>query len=108
MEEHTLAAAKTVTPNVVVILSLVAALFPTVAYAEPTLSGLYFPLLWLVVVVGAVLFAMVPLLIKKLIRPRRAGWVFWLVSIVLGLLFLIFLGPIVVGLGSIFITGRTM
>ena len=51
---------------------------------------------------------MLPFLIKRLIKLRRAGWVFWVLSIVLALLFVIFLGPIIIGVGSIFITGRTM
>jgi len=87
---------------------LAGALLPTVAYAEPRPSLAHMPVLWLVAAVGALLFALIPFLIKKLIGSHGTRWAFWVVSVGLGILFLIFIGPIIVGLGSILITGRTM
>jgi hypothetical protein len=66
------------------------------------------PVLWLVAVIGAVLLAMVPLLLRKLIKPRRGAWAFWAAAALLALLFLVFIAPIIVAIGSILITGRTM
>ena len=81
---------------------------PTLAYAEPRPSGSHLPLLWLIVLAGAALAAMVPVLIKRYTKADRPGWMFWVASIVLAILFLIFVGPLIIGLGSILITGRTM
>ena len=94
--------------KVFVLPAIVSALFPAAAHGEPGLSGAYVPLLWLVVFVGAGICATVPLLVKRLVWPQGAGWVFWVASLVIGLLFLLFAGPVIVALGSIFITGRTM
>ncbi len=90
------------------LLFLVALLSPSVAYAEPRASMSHMPVLWLVVIIGAVLFAMVPLLLRKLIKPRRGAWAFWVAAALLALLFLVFIAPIIVAIGSILITGRTM
>lgn len=68
----------------------------------------HLPWLWSGVVAVALLLAMVPLLVQKLVKPRRPAWVFWLVAALVALLFLIFIGPVLVALGSILITGRTM
>ena len=91
-----------------ILLSLVVLLFPAVAHAEPSPSMSHIPLLWLAVTVAATLLAMVPLLIRKLLKPRRAAWAFWVASALLAVLFLVFIGPVIVGMGSILITGRTM
>lgn len=87
---------------------LIWALFPDVARAEPSPSMSHIPFLWLCVFVVAFLVASVPLLVRKFIRPRGPGWAYWVAAALMWLLFLIFMGPIIVGLGSIVITGRTM
>ncbi|MFC1736436.1 hypothetical protein ACFL1X_09970 [Candidatus Hydrogenedentota bacterium] len=88
--------------------SLVVLLCPVAAHAEPGASTSHIPMLWSVAVVGAVLSAMVPLLIWKIVKPRRAAWTYWLAAALIALLFLLFIGPVIVALGSILITGRTM
>jgi hypothetical protein len=68
----------------------------------------HIPVLWLVVTVAALLLATVPLLIRRLLKPRRAVWAFWVAAVLVAILFLVFIGPVIVGPGSILITGRTM
>jgi hypothetical protein len=91
-----------------VLVFLAAAWLPTVAYAEPTAWSLRIPLLWLIALAAAVLLAMVPLLVGKVVRFPRRKWAFWLIFVALALLLLVLVGPIIVAVGSIFITGRTM
>jgi hypothetical protein len=51
---------------------------------------------------------MLPLVIGKAVKTPGIPRVYWVASVVLALLFLLFAGPIIVILGSILITGRTM
>ena len=99
---------KTSAYRTLAVLFLIWLLSPAVAHAGPSPSMSHIPVLWLFVVVAALLMAMVPLLIRNLVKPRRAAWPFWLAAPLLALLFLIFIGPIIVALGSMIITGRTM
>jgi hypothetical protein len=88
--------------------ALLLSLMPATAVAEPGASGPHTPIMWLAAAAGAVLAGSLPLIIRKFTSPKRAAWPYWLVSVILALLFLIFAGPIIVAIGSILITGRTM
>jgi hypothetical protein len=79
-----------------------------VAYAEPGVSTAHVPWLWFGAVIGALLVGMLPLVIGKAVKTPGIPRVYWVASVVLALLFLLFAGPIIVILGSILITGRTM
>jgi len=89
-------------------LAAAAALLPGAAHAEPAPSCAYLPLLWGVALAGAAVAAALPLLVMRLVRPRRYAWAFRVAALLLGLLFLLLAGPIVVAVGSLFLTGRTM
>ncbi len=84
-------------------------LAPTAAYAEPRPSGAHLPLLRLgLVVISLGLCVLVWRLLRRWIGKRRHAWVYWLIAAVLALLVLAFLGPLVMAVGSIVLTGRTM
>ncbi|MBI4557499.1 MAG: hypothetical protein HY706_07950 [Candidatus Hydrogenedentes bacterium] len=78
------------------------------AYAEPSVNGGFHIVLWLIVFAGAAVSAAVPVLIKKCFKPVMPAWLFWIAVIGLPVLFILFAAPIIVGIGSILITGRTM
>lgn len=83
-------------------------LAPGIAYAEPRPGGAHLPFLWLIAIAGAVACGALPWLLRKRAQSTRPLWVFWLLSLALGILFLATIGSLIVGLGSIIITGRTM
>ena len=78
------------------------------AHAEPALSAGHRPLLWVVVALGTLCAALLPHGIRKWSRSKRPVWVFWLGSTVLVVLCVLFVAPLIVALGSIILTGRTM
>lgn len=79
-----------------------------VAYAESGASTSHMPVLWAMVVGGAMLSATVPHVLKRFANLAWPVWGYWVASIVLALAFLILAGPIIIVLGSILMTGRTM
>jgi hypothetical protein len=83
-------------------------LTPALAYAEPGVSGSHMPFLLLIVITGTAFSAYLPFFLKKRGNINLEGWVLWVVSIVLGLVFLVIIGPIIIAFGSILMTGRTM
>ncbi len=78
------------------------------AYAEPRVSQSHMPILWSITIIGAVLCASIPFLFRKLITPRCPRWILWLASLLLAILFLVFIGSNILVFGAILITGRTM
>lgn len=78
------------------------------AYAEPGVDGGFRVYLWLIVFVGAAAAAALPVVIKKRFKPDMPAWLIWATAIGLPILFILFAAPIIVGIGSILITGRTM
>ena len=83
-------------------------LSPSVMYAEPRTSMSHMPVMWLIAVIGAILIAIIPLLLRKLIKPRCGVWAIRVAFALLALFFLLFIAPILIAIGSILITGRTM
>jgi hypothetical protein len=83
-------------------------LAPGVACAEPSASMGHIPFLWGITVLGALLVACVPFVAARRWAFLQTGPRKWAMAIILFMLFLVFLSPIIVGLGSILITGRTM
>ena len=75
---------------------------PAVCLAEPRASGSHIPVLWGICAVGALAIGALPHFLKlKRLNP-------WLVSVVLVILFLLFVAPVIMIFGSIVATGRTM
>ena len=83
-------------------------LAPAVAHGEPAGPTGHLPILWALVFVGAVVSGAVPLLIGKYAKLNLPKWAFWLAAIVVAGLFAGIIGPIIVAIGSILVTGRTM
>lgn len=90
-------------------LAVTAGLLPTTAaWAEPSVGGAHLPILGLVILVGAAGVASLPFAARKFLAVQAPSWKFWLASAILAALFLVFLGPLILVLGSILLTGRTM
>lgn len=100
--------AKTYVSRAFALLLLLAVLLPALAHAEPRPSSAHIPLLWLLAVAGSFLVAAGSWILMRRIGSGRGSWKARLIAVVLGLLFLLLVGPVIVGLGSILITGRTM
>jgi len=97
-----------VTLRILATLVLISFQFQTQLLAEPSTSGTHVPLLWGFALAGALLISRIPFLFKKRTPRQRRAWVYWIASLLAGGLFLLVIGPIIVALGSILITGRTM
>ena len=97
-----------VTCRILTVLSLISFQFEGHLFAEPSTSAGHIPLLWGFSLAGAVLVSRIPFLFKKRTPRQRRAWVYWIASLLAGGLFLLVIGPIIVALGSILITGRTM
>ena len=80
----------------------------TTAYAEPGGSNKYMPILWSIVLIGATLTSMIPWIFRKFSKEKRSKLVYLVASVVFALMFLIFMGPIIIALGNILLSGRTM
>ena len=78
------------------------------ACAEPGASGAHRPVVWSVVIVGAVALAALPPVVKRYGKLAVPRWAVAIVSIGLVLLWMLFGAPTILALGSIFLTGRTM
>lgn len=86
-----------------------ACLFATMpAFAEPSVPQGHMPVLWVIVLLSTASVAALPVLVKKYAKLRVPWWAAGLCSIVLGISWLVFAGPLIVVLGSIMMTGRTM
>lgn len=81
---------------------------PAIAFAEPGVSTSHLPVLRAIVAGGAILCAVAPHALKRFANLDWPAWGYWVASIVLALAFLVFAGPIIIVLGSILMTGRTM
>lgn len=81
---------------------------PSIALAEPAASLSHIPVLWLAVVGISISLASIPYFLRKRSGRKISGKAFWIVLIVIAVGFAILFGPVIVGLGSILITGRTM
>ncbi len=97
-----------VTSHILAVLFLLSLDFQTQLQAEPATSQAHIRLLWGFSLIGAFLISRIPFLLRKRIQPRRGAWVFWIAAVLAGGFFLLVVGPIIVALGSILITGRTM
>jgi hypothetical protein len=86
----------------------VALTVPVIANAEPAASMSHLPVLWALASGVSGLIAWVT--VKAISRTGRLQTPFrkWGLAIVLFVVLLIFLSPVIVGLGSILVTGRTM
>jgi amino acid transporter len=81
---------------------------PGITHAEPSASGSHRPFLWLVVIgVSAFVTWIVVKSVSRSGRLQSPGRK-WGLAVVLFFVLLVFSSPIIVGLGSILITGRTM
>jgi len=87
---------------------LIVILMQTEAYAEPGGSSKHLPILWAIVVAGAVLSSIIPWIIRYFSKTKYSNWVYWVASIVLVIMFLIAFGPVIIALGNILLSGRTM
>ncbi|OQD45877.1 hypothetical protein BIY37_06075 [Candidatus Brocadia sapporoensis] len=76
--------------------------------AEPNISGSHRPILWLIVLTGGFLSAMILHFIGKWTKLRYPQWMSWLASVLFFLLFMLFFAPLNVAFGNILFTGRTM
>lgn len=86
----------------------IALLLPVIAQAEPAASMSHLPFLWILATGVAGLLAW--FVVKAIGRgghlhtPIRK----WGLTLILFAVFLVFVSPLIIGLGSILITGRTM
>jgi hypothetical protein len=80
------------------------------AYAEPHLEGGETRLKWAIaiMIIGAVVVGAVTVLFKKFAKLDISTWVVVAVSISLILGWTLFVGPVIVVIEAILITGRTM
>lgn len=78
------------------------------AFAEPSASTSHIPFLWGGVFILALIAASFPLLYWAQIKPRPAINKFLLISFGFFCFISVFIGPVIIALGSILITGRTM
>lgn len=81
---------------------------PRLAFAEPGVSGGYIPMLWTIaLLLSAAAAWLIAKLIAKLsdIKDRRYRWG---LTVVLFIVFAVFVAPFFVVIGAILITGRTM
>ncbi len=81
---------------------------PIVAWAEPSVGGSHLPLLGVFILAGTGVAAWLPFGARRFLAIQAPGWKFWLASVVLAAVFLIFVAPLILALGSILLTGRTM
>lgn len=79
-----------------------------VARAEPAVSGTHLPILWAIEVVGAVVAAAIPALVRKYAKLAIPAWGVMIISIVLVYIRVVVAAPMILVFGSILITGRTM
>lgn len=90
------------------IMIAVLCLIPAVGYGEPGVGMGHIPVLWGILLITAGGLALIPALLKKFGGVTMSRKMFWLFTLLPPLLFLLFVGPVFVVLGSILITGRTM
>lgn len=88
--------------------SLILIFVANVAYAEPGGSSKYLPRLWAIVFIGAALFSTIPWIVRKCSKKKRSTWVYLVASTVFAIVFLILFGPVIIALGNILLSGRTM
>jgi steroid 5-alpha reductase family enzyme len=89
-------------------LLFLSSMVPLTASAEPSASLSHLPFLW--ILAGAVSGLLAWLITRAIGRAGRLDSRprFWGLAAILFALLLVFLSPIIVGLGSILISGRTM
>ncbi len=80
----------------------------TQARAEPSVGGSHLPLLGALILAGTGFAAWLPFGARKFLGVQAASWKLWLASALLAALFLVFAGPLILALGSMLLTGRTM
>ena len=78
------------------------------ACAEPAVSGAHLPILWAIAIAGAVVVAAIPPLAKTCAKITVPWWAIAITSVVLVVLWTSFAAPLIVAVGSMLITGRTM
>ncbi|NUM53618.1 MAG: hypothetical protein HUU46_08245 [Candidatus Hydrogenedentes bacterium] len=78
------------------------------ARAEPSVSGSHLPIVWTIAILGAVAMAALPPAIKKYAKLRAPRWAIVTASVLLVVLWSLFVAPLIIVLGSILLTGRTM
>ena len=83
-------------------------LVPAPALAEPAASTSHLPLLWLVAIVVAGGSSWLLVRLMSRIAYQEAPAKKWGLLVLLFAILLVFVAPIIVALGSILITGRTM
>lgn len=81
---------------------------PLIARAEPAASLSHLPFLWLLAIAAAALGSWLLVLLISRSGYLQTTFRKWGLIIILFVVFLVFLSPLIVGLGSILITGRTM
>ncbi len=91
-----------------ILIALAVLAMPAVAWAEPGAPTGHRPFLWLLVLAGAALVGSVPFWVERKKKKKSPAWRTWLTAGLLVLAFLIFVAPLIMILGSILITGRTM
>ena len=91
-----------------ILFALLLVLYPAQILAEPSISQSHIPLLWLCVIIGGVVCGAIPHLFCRYIGRSISKRTIWIVSVVAALLFLVFVGPLMIVFGSILATGRTM
>jgi len=86
----------------------VALMVPVIASAEPAVSLSHLPYLWVLASGVSGLIAWIT--VKAINRTGHLQTPFrkWGLAIILFAVFLVFLSPVIVGLGSILVSGRTM
>ena len=89
-------------------MAVICHLASVVAYAEPSVSSAHRPILWAIVVAGAVVAAVIPPLIRKYAKVAIPSWGVAAISIILVLVWIVFAAPTILVFGSILMTGRTM
>ena len=78
------------------------------AHAEPSPSGSHLPLLWALVVLGTIATALAPWIIRRFTKNKMSKRTTWILSLSFAVAFFFCIGQLIIALGSILLTGRTM
>ncbi len=81
---------------------------PVIARAEPAASMAHLPFLWMLATGVCAVFAWIVVRVAGRAGRLRTPLRKWALGIILLVVLLVFVAPIIVGTGSILITGRTM
>ncbi len=85
-----------------------ALMVPVMANAEPAASLSHLPYLWALAAGVAGLLSWITVMVISRTGHLKTPFRKWGLAIILFVVFLVFLSPVIVGIGSILITGRTM